>query len=160
MAVQSVFLWRIAKHTDRFRADDMTGGGAKVSGGRWNAVGTSVVYTSASIALATLETLAHLGSPISIRNAFLIRVTVPLSLWAKREYVEPTDFDPTWAAEPPGSTTKNFGDEWLQGCSAPLLEVPSVIVPEENNVLINPAHSLARKINATVARQYVYDPRL
>jgi RES domain-containing protein len=44
--------------------------------------------------------------------------------------------------------------------TAPLLLVPSIIVPEEYNVLINPAHAAARQISATVKRQFIYDPRL
>ena len=159
MAAQGVVLWRIAKHTEQYRADDLSGGGSKFSGGRWNTRGTPVVYTSDTIALATLETLAHLGNTTALRNAFLIRVDVPPIVWAEREYVDASDYDPTWVAEPPGTTTIGFGDNWLHGASAPLLEVPSVIVPEENNVLVNPAHPLARKIRATVARQYIYDPR-
>lgn len=151
-------LWRIAKHTTMYKATDLTGGGAKITGGRWNGKGVPVVYTSTTIALATLETMAHLAD-IDIRNAFLARVEVPEPVWSLREYIEVQDFDPTWIAEPPGSTTIDFGDEWLKGCSAPLLMVPSAIVPEELNVLINPAHPMSRKITAKIVRQYIYDPR-
>lgn len=153
-------LWRIAKHTAQYRADDLSGGGAKATGGRWNSKGKAVLYSSSTIALATLETLAHLGDNIALRNAFLVRIDIPDAVWNAREYIDAADLDPTWLAEPPGSTTIAFGDAWLQSASAPLLEVPSVIVPEEKNVLINPAHPLARRITAAVLRQYVYDPRL
>jgi RES domain-containing protein len=160
MSATAVVLWRIAKHTAEYRADDLSGGGAKATGGRWNSKGNAVVYTSSSIALATLETLAHLGDRIAIRNIFLVRVEVPAAVWDQREYVDASELDPTWVAEPPGLTTIEFGDNWIQGCTAPLLEVPSVMVPEEKNVLINPMHPLARRIKASVARQYMYDPRL
>jgi RES domain-containing protein len=152
-------LWRIAKHTPEYRADDLSGGGAKVTGGRWNSKGHALVYASTTIALATLETLAHLGDNIAIRNAFLIQLHVPLSVWNRREYITPDDLAPTWIAEPPGSTTIDFGNGWINSLSAALLVVPSVIVPEEFNVLINPAHADARKIRASVVRHYVYDPR-
>ena len=151
-------LWRIAKHTTLFKATDLTGGGAKITGGRWNSKGVPVVYTSTTIALTTLETMAHLAD-INIRNAFLAKVEVPEPVWDLREYIEAEDFDPTWIAEPPGSTTIDYGDEWLKSCSASLLMVPSAIVPEEFNVLINPAHPMSRKITATILRQYTYDPR-
>lgn len=151
-------LWRIAKHTSLYKATDLTGGGAKTTGGRWNSKGVSVVYTSTTIALATLETMAHLGD-INIRNAFLAKVAVPQAVWDLREYVEANDFDPTWLAEPPGSTSINYGDDWLRGLTAPLLMVPSAIIPEEYNVLVNPVHPLSRKITSTVLRQYIYDPR-
>ena len=141
-----------------YKATDLTGGGAKITGGRWNGKGVPVVYTSTTIALATLETMAHLAD-INIRNAFLAEVGVPEPVWNLREYIEAENFDPTWIAEPPGSTTIDFGDEWLKSASAPLLMVPSAIVPEEFNVLINPAHPMSRKITATIRRQYIYNPR-
>jgi RES domain-containing protein len=155
-----VALWRIAKHTADYRADDLCGGGAKKVGGRWNGKGKAVVYASQSIALATLETLAHLGDDIAIRNAFLVRIDVPPAVWKRREYITADDLDPTWRAEPPGMSSIEFGNAWLEGASAALLEVPSVIVPEECNVLINPAHPDAKRLTAEVLRQFVYDPRL
>jgi len=160
MRVPPVILWRIAKHTPMYSADDLSGGGAKMTGGRWNSKDQAVVYTSESIALATLETLAHLGDRVAIRNAFLVRVEVPAAVWAERETVPVTALDPTWVAEPAGLTTIKFGDAWLQSLRSPLIEVPSVIVPEEKNILINPAHTMSRKIRASVSRQYMYDPRL
>lgn len=129
-------------------------------GGRWNSKGKPVVYAASSIALATLEHLVHLGDNIAMRNAFLVRINVPASVWKSREIIEASELYITWIAEPAGSTTITFGDEWLDQAKAPLLLVPSVIVPEEYNVLINPIHPDTRKITAEVTRQYLYDPRL
>ncbi len=159
-AAPPTVLWRIAKHTAEYQATDLGGGGAKVTGGRWNSKGVPVVYACTTIALATLETLAHLGDNIAIRNAFLVQIAVPASLWKKREMIEANDLPATWLAEPPGSTTIDFGDVWLNSLSAPLLLVPSVIVTEEYNVLINPAYPGAARIKSSVFRQYIYDPRL
>jgi len=153
-------VWRIAKHTERYHATDLTGGGARLTGGRWNSKGKALVYASASIALATLETLAHLGDSIAIRNAFLVRINVPAAVWSGHEIAEAHGLDPTWLAEPPGSTSIRLGDEWLASARSALLLVPSVIVPEEYNVLINPAHPEAVLISAVVSRQFIYDPRL
>lgn len=153
-------LWRVAKQTAQYEAKDLIGGGARVTGGRWNSKGNAVVYASTSIALATLETLAHLGDSIAIRNAFLVHVIVPASVWSDREVVHASQLDPTWLAEPPGSTSIRFGDEWLTSGRSAILLVPSVIVPEESNVLINPAHPHAALISAAVSRQFIYDPRL
>jgi RES domain-containing protein len=153
-------VWRIAKHTAEYRADDLSGGGAKITGGRWNSKGNAVVYAATSIALATLETLAHLGDNIAIRNTFLVQVDIPASTWRQREIIDAKTLDPTWLAEPPGSTTIGHGDTWLAAVRSPLLLVPSVIVPEEHNVLINPYHPANNKLVASVARQFIYDPRL
>lgn len=156
----SVTVWRIAKHTLEFSAADLSGGGARKTGGRWNSKGRAVAYASASIALATLETLAHLGDRIAVRNAFLVRIDIPLPVWERRNRIAPAGLDPTWLAEPAGSVTIAFGDQWLDKAAAAVLEVPSVIVPEESNLLINPAHADAGLIGAAVARRFIYDPRL
>lgn len=160
MARAEVALWRIAKHTADYAATDLGGGGARATGGRWNGKGVPVVYAATTIALATLETLAHLGDNIAIRNAFLVRIDVPAPVWKARQTITAGDLAPTWLAEPPGSTTIDAGNAWLASRACALLLVPSVIVPEEYNVLINPLHPHAAKLAAAVVRQYVYDPRL
>jgi len=160
MARGDEFLWRIAKHTATYAADDLTGGGAKITGGRWNRKGNAVLYTSRSIALATLETLAHTTDSIAVRNAFLVKITVPASVWRLRHTLEADGLPVTWKAEPAGSATLDLGDAWLEENATPLLAVPSVIVPEEHNVLINPRHPAAKRLHASILRQFVYDPRL
>ena len=160
MASTDIALWRIAKHTMHYSADDMSRGGAKLTGGRWNSKGVPVMYASTSIALATLETLAHLGDNIAIRHTFLAKISAPVALCKKRKILSLESLDPTWMAEPPGLTTVALGDAWIEGETAALLLVPSVIVPEEHNVLFNPAHPDSTKLRAKVLRQFVYDPRL
>lgn len=160
MSAEPETLWRIAKHTLKYQASDMSGDGAKRTGGRWHSKGVAAVYAATSIALATLETLAHLGNQISPRNAFLVKLTVPVSVWRTREIIEVADLPATWLAEPPGLTTVELGDGWLAGLSSSLLLVPSVIIPEEYNVLINPCHPDSSRIKAVVLRQYIYDPRM
>jgi RES domain-containing protein len=154
MAGGEVVLWRISKETPAYKAADLTGGGAKAMGGRWNRKGTAVVYAASTIALATLETLAHLGDNIPIRNAFLVSIVVPASVWAARKTVEAASLPATWVAEPPGATSIDFGDAWLRsGAGALMLMlVPSIIVPEEYNVLINPAHPSTAQLTSAVSK--------
>ena len=153
-------LWRIAKHTKDFRADDLSGGGAAAVGGRWNSEGNHVVYAAISVSLCVLETLAHLGDDIACRNRFLVAIDIPAKLMASCTTLTPKELPPTWLAEPAGKDSVNMGDDWLKSGKALLLRVPSVIVPEEFNVLINPRHKDAHLIQAKVLRQYIYDPRL
>ena len=160
MASGDVILWRISKETRDYKASDLSGGGAKTLGGRWNNKGMAVVYAASTIALATLETLAHLGDNISIRNAFLVSITVPKLIWAARKTIKASSLPATWVAEPPGTTSIDLGDAWLISNAGALMLVPSIIVPEEYNVLINPAHPSAAQITSAVTRQYIYDPRL
>lgn len=158
----TVHLWRIATLTSVYSAEDVSGGGAKATGGRWNAKGTAVLYTAQSRALACLETVVHLvggGMPL---NRMLVRFDVPDDVWATRNVFDPVlPENIGWDVEPAGMVSINAGTDWANapGTGA-LLEVPSVIVPEEKNVLINPAHSDASKITATKIRRWTYDVRL
>lgn len=151
-------LWRIAKQTRDFPASDLGGGGAATTGGRWNSKGRRVVYASGSIALALLETMAHLGDERHPRNRYLVRVSVPDAVWLRRRVASSPPV--RWDAEPAGIGSIAYGDRWLGARASVLMVVPSVTVPEEENVLINPEHPHARKLRARVVRRIAYDPRL
>lgn len=155
-----VSLWRIAKNAPAYRADDLSGAGAAAYGGRWNSKGKFVVYGAASIALATLETLAHLGDDIAARDRFLIQIAVPPMVWKRRTEIRNDSLQPGWQDEPPGAVSIEIGDAWIDNRTSALLVVPSVIIHEECNVLINPAHPDARRISASIVRPFIYDPRL
>ena len=155
----SAVLWRIAQETGDYRAEDLSGGGAAKVGGRWNSVGKAMVYTSRSVALAYLESLAHLGRE-SPRDRFLIRIVVPDKVWDRALWAKERELPRTWRAEPVGIGSMQFGDRWLNSGKSALLCLPSVIAPEDTNVLINPDHQDARLIRARVERQLLYDPRL
>lgn len=157
---ESFTLWRIGVDAPEYLADDLTGKGAEITGGRWNRRGRPVLYTSASIALACLETMVHLkqrGLPL---NRYLVKFRVPRDAWDARETKAVTNLPVGWDAQPEGKVSLDLGDEWLAGAASPLLVVPSAIVPEENNVLINPAHPLSRGISVQKVRKWLYDPRL
>jgi RES domain-containing protein len=153
-------LWRIGTDTADYGADDLTGKGAEITGGRWNRKGTPVVYTSSTIAMACLETLVHLGGgdPLPL-NRFLVQIEVPDSLWQAR-----TRFNAAahvgWDAEPAGLVSLDWGTAWLQGLTALLADVPSIVVPEESNLLLNPRHPGAAQVIARKVRRWTYDARL
>ena len=154
------YVWRIATDMPDYAADDLSGKGAEKTGGRWNRKGTPLLYTSTSIALACLETMVHLagGHPLPL-NHYLVRITISPNAWRKR-----TRFDPTtqvgWEAEPPGLVSMDWGTQWVRSASVLLAEVPSVVVPEESNILINPTHATASRLSVRKLRQWRYDMRL
>lgn len=154
----SVFLWRIGTDTPDYTADDVSGAGAEKTGGRWNRIGNPVLYTSPSIALACLETVVHLGVSALPLNRFLVRLEVPDSVWAKRMTLNPAPVG--WEAEPAGAMSLDAGDHWLASLDSALLLVPSVIVPEEFNVLVNPVHPDSATLIVSKMRQFRYDARL
>jgi RES domain-containing protein len=135
----------------------MTGTGAKITGGRWNNPGTPMVYSSVNIALATLETLSYIHASSLPFNRFLVRIDVPDAVWAMREELDPLPGG--WGTNPSGLTSRKAGDYWIASNRSSLLAVPSVIVPDEHNVLINPTHPEATKIIATTVKRWIYDPR-
>ena len=75
-------VWRIATATKSYEADDLSGAGAKHTGGRWNAEGDPLVYTSEAQALACLETMVHLNAGGLPLNRYLVSVTIPATVWA------------------------------------------------------------------------------
>ena len=152
-------LWRIGADTPDYEAHDTSGKGAEASGGRWNRIGTPMLYTSTSRALACLETIVHLAGQTLPLNRYLVRVTIPLASWKAATVVEPKKLV-GWDAEPPGKASLDWGTGWVAAKSTLLARVPSVIVPEEWNVLMNPTHPDAAKVRAMKVRRWVYDARL
>jgi RES domain-containing protein len=154
-----ISLWRIATDSPRYAADELSGRGALVRGGRWNEKGTPVLYASASIALACLETLVHLGAAGLPLNRYLVRVDVDDPVWAARRSLAPPSLPVGWDAIPHGRVSVETGQRWLASGASALLAVPSVIIPEEFNILVNPRHADAAKLRATKLRKWIYDGR-
>jgi RES domain-containing protein len=153
-------VWRIAADTPSYGADDLTGKGAELTGGRWNRKGTPLLYASVSAALACLETLVHLGGsdPLPL-NRHLVEITVPRALWDARTRFEATR-QMGWDAEPAGLVSLDWGTRWAQSLEALVAEVPSIVVPEESNVLLNPRHPDVGQLVARKVRRWAYDARL
>lgn len=152
--------WWVGTDAPDYQADDLGGEGARQSGGRWNRRGTPVVYASSTRALACLETVVHLasGDPLPL-NRYLVEISIPSDLWKAR-----TIFDPAagvgWDAEPAGQASLDWGTAWARKLTTAVAEVPSVIVPEELNYLINPGAPGAERVTAEKKRKWTYDARL
>jgi RES domain-containing protein len=155
-----VTVWRIGTDTPDYEAHDLSGKGAEKTGGRWNRKGTPMVYASISRSLACLETVVHLGGgdPLPL-NRYLVQIHIPIALWNPRLRLDPAQHV-GWDAEPAGKVSMDWGTAWIQGKTALLAEVPSVIVVEEPNILINPTHSDANSLTATKVRRWTYDQRI
>ena len=155
----SQVVWRIATDTPDYEADDRTGAGAKKTGGRWNEVGTPMLYASTSRALACLETVVHLNAGGLPLNRYLVQIEAPDAAMAAAEVVDPSTLV-GWDAEPAGRASIRYGTDWVRSQRSLLLIAPSVIVPEEQNVLINPLHAEMSRIGVVKLRRWTYDPRL
>ena len=153
-------LWRVASDTPGWTADDMSGKGAASHGARWNHAGELVTYAATSISLAAWETRAHFGRGAALPwNRFLVRIDVPDDIWASRQRLRrPPPVG--WDAIAEGMVSRNEGSAWLKSARTALLAVPSVIIGEEDNVLLNPAHADSARVVATKVRRFVYDARV
>ena len=153
-------VWRIAADTPGYVADDLSGAGAKATGGRWNEKSVAVTYASESRALACLETIVHLNAGGLPLNRYLARIDIPDPVWAAAQRETAASLPVGWDAEPAGRVSIQFGTRWITSRTTAVLLLPSVVVPEEYNVLINPAHPESGTISATKVRRWLYDPRL
>lgn len=127
---------------------DLTGTGARLYGGRWNSRGRPLVYTASTAALALLEVRVHLDLPPELLPDDYVLVTIDLDALA----VEVMDETP----EQPDI----FGDTWLQARRTPVLQVPSAIIPESCNLLLNPGHPAAASAGIAAMRHFEFDRRL
>lgn len=152
-----MILWRIAAETRKYAADDLSGAGAAKSPGRWNDDGQPAVYSAPTIAIAVLETAAHVDDSGLPLDRYLVQIEVPDSVWAAREVMDVSTLPSSWAAIPAGRASVHAGANWLRGMTTAILEVPSVIVPEEPVALINPLHPDAKKLSAKIVRQFDYN---
>lgn len=127
-----------------------------MAGGRWSRPGEAVVYASASLALAAIETFVHLGED-GLHIAFVcFRIEIPDSVVVQRCRQPPKG----WRAEPPQETSMRYGSAWLRRNRSAVLEVPSAIVPSENNYLLNPNHPEFPLLRIGRARPFTFDPRM
>lgn len=110
--------------------------------------------------MACLETVVHLNAGGLPLNRYLVALTIPDAIWSAAQREDTGSLPVGWDAEPAGRTSLAFGTDWLRSARSAVLVVPSVIVPEECNVLINPLHSDSVQISAAKVRKWLYDARL
>ncbi|HYM94428.1 MAG TPA: RES family NAD+ phosphorylase [Chitinophagaceae bacterium] len=140
-------------------AEDLSGNGARLYGGRWNSEGLFALYTSFSRALALLETLAHTPAKmLNEKEYMLITLSIPDTI--KLEELDREKLTAGWDAPDTRPLTKNLGDQFLRQKKSLLLAVPSVLMPEENNFLINPVHKDMRKVKLVHKRKIYFDTRV
>lgn len=156
----SRIVYRIGPDTPDYEADDLSGKGAEITGGRWNEKGLAVVYAAENRSLACLETVVHLAAGGLPFNRYLVEISIPDPVWAVARRETAASLPVGWDAEPASRASISFGTAWLRSGSSAVLVISSVIVPEECCVLVNPAHKDSAAINAVKARRWLYDPRL
>ena len=149
-------VWRLARRP--FQALD--GEGARLNGGRWNSEGTAVVYTSTTLSLAALEYLVHVEPLLVPSDLIVMQLELPDDP-ALGAHVDPSQFPPgDWQEYPGPEWQAELGDMWIQDGTFVWLAVPSAIVPQEYNVLLNPRHPRMHEIKVVASRSFAFDRRL
>lgn len=134
---------------------DISGEGAKIFGGRWNSKGNAVVYTSQSISLSLLELLIHSLSFDELLSNHLLQIELPsISVFELKD----DRLKKGWQKDI--EYTQFIGDKFLHSQSALLMRVPSAIIPQEYNVLINPDHKDFGKVKIASSKKFIFDARL
>jgi len=152
----STTVWRISKK--KYAATAFSGEGAKLVGGRWNSQGNSIVYTSATLSLAALETFIHME--IEDAGNMLVSISAEIPDNIEFETVQESELLPDWRTTPAPSVLASIGDNWFTSKLTAVLIVPSAIIPRENNYLLNPFHPDFSKIIIYPEESFVIDKRL
>jgi RES domain-containing protein len=151
-----VVIWRLSKI--KYATTAFDGEGARRAGGRWNSKGTAIVYCSATLSLTALETLVHMDVADFGTSRAAIRVEIPDDI--KMDRIEATQLVSDWRDSPAPSSLAAMGDQWAADGKTLLLLVPSAVVPQENNILLNPRHADFAKIQISPPEPFVLDARL
>jgi RES domain-containing protein len=138
----------------RYPAND--GIGASLYGGRWNRKGTPVIYTAASRALCALEILANaneLASDYIVTPIELLDDLAVITLTAE-------DLPAGWSSVQPLTGTADIGTSWAERLQSSVLAVPSALIAQEQNYILNPCHPDFSRIDFLSPEPFHFDDRL
>lgn len=136
-------------------AEDLSGTGAKLYGGRWNHIDSACIYTAESRALSVLEYAVNINIDFIPRALSLCVFEIDES---QVYSLKQEDLPGNWRATPAPKSTKDYGTQFLKS-NKPILKIPSIIIPEEFNYIINPqVASLSFKL--VEIKDFVFDLRI
>lgn len=147
--------WRIARER---HALDRTGAGAASSGGRWNSANIPAIYAGLTVEIAAFEKLVHAGAILPL-DLVVVRIDLPdgVALYEKPRL---KDLPKGWNELPSSPAAAAFGDAFLTASERLGLVVPSAVIPEASNTVVNPRHPRMADVRMEIVRKFAYDPRL
>jgi len=149
-----VIVFRLSK--SKF-AKDLSEKGAELAGGRWNSKGNALIYTSESRALCTAEIAVHIPLGIIPSNYDIISIKIPDKLI---QVLDTSILTNKWKRFPHSEETQKIGDKFLADNEFVALKVPSSVIQDENNIVINPKHPKFKEIKILSIEPYAFDERL
>lgn len=149
-----MIVYRLSK--ERY-AKDLSGRGAERFGGRWNSKGIPMLYLSTSIALCTVEIAVHTPLGILPHDFQLTHIKLPPKAVVDLDVkLLPKD----WKSFPHSDSTQQIGDKFIRNSKSLAIKVPSAVVQNEFNVLVNPLHPDVKKIKIVSVEDFGFDERL
>jgi len=151
--MRRVYRISLVKH-----ARDLSGTGARLTGGRWNAKGTAVLYASESRSLAAMEYLVHVSLANIPADVKIVSIGIPETSVPKQ--IGPSVLPAGWHRNPAPFSLADMGTRWALGMESLLLRVPSAVILHEFNILINPTHPDIKSVRILEVEDFLYDERL
>jgi RES domain-containing protein len=138
-------------------ARDLTGEGARLNGGRWNHKLTPCIYTSESRSLAVLEYTVNINIDDIPRALSITTLEVSDKKILELSIVQ---LPRNWREAPAPASAKDLVTPLLKELKYPVLKIPSAVIPNEYNYLLNPLHSDRSKFLIVDVQDFVYDVRI
>lgn len=148
-----MIVYRVA-HKDYI--NDLEGTGARLFGGRWNCINTPCIYTSEHISLAVLEKLVHAKVPENMQQIALLKIELPKD--DRLFHINAEKLNASWTQDV--NYTQWLGGQLLEDSSILAFTVPSVIIPEERNIIINPLSTHIKQVKFKEIKDFTADYRL
>lgn len=145
-----VYRITLAKYADKLQASGRAA--------RWNRNQVDMIYTSSSRSLACLENIVHCNQLALARNFRILTIEIPQEI--QPEIFELDSLPSDWREFSRMPLTQAIGSSWIEEKTSGVLRIPSSIIPEEYNYLINPAHADFTKINILKVEDFVFDERI
>lgn len=137
--------------------DLLSGIGAEKIGGRWNEIGTRAIYTSQHISLSYLEVVMHLDITEDLpSDRILVHIEIPDDVTIYKLKKLPKN----WNTFPYNSKTQEIFTKFVEENKFAVLKVPSAIVRDEFNYILNPRHLDFHKIKVVKIQKFTFDSRL
>ena len=147
-------VWRIANAAHAA----FDGEGARRYGSRWTRRGLPAVFASATLSLAALERFVH-ADP-DLEPVDLVAISIEIAERVTVETVEIADLPPDWRTYPAPSSLALIGERWLRAARTVALSIPSVVIPHERNIILNPVHAEFAKLTTRTVEPFSFDPRM
>lgn len=152
MRSRGVTLWRVSNYAS------LSGVGGMRTAGRWHSRGHPVIYCSEDPSTALLEILVHMEVDAEDLPPTFQVLKIVSTQDVSRERPALKILRSDWRNDL--AATRHAGDLWLRSGNSLLLQVPSVLVPERHNYLVNPLHAEMKKLQIAAAYRHPFDPRL